>query len=262
MSLIAQVRLKDGNLLEVFRFILEGVQENLPDWVLPFARPDLPVFWGDYYTDLWNGQHPGCRDYLYAGMIDGIPCGRVWFGYSLKTGSGNFGNVLTVPEYRRRGIMKALLDFCVEDFHRSGALFCSCDAADSAAPAYAAVGFQRIFSPEKHPMAIVSEKFPDFSAIIRKAYSDTSSAFVRNGTFSDRFDCDKLLWYAPEVYGKTACHPLCPDYLRLWTWAQRNNVPLHVLETVTGFCAGFAVPGFAFLHPSFEKYRDALLKGE
>ena len=263
MSMIAQVPLKDGTILDVFRFILKGKQTNLPEWVLPFAQRDLPAFWGDYYSDLWNGKHVDCCDYLYVGSIQGTPCSRMWFGFSQKTGSGNFGNVLTLPEYRRRGIMKILLDLFISDFYESGALFCSCDAAESAAPAYTAAGFQRIFSEAQHPMAIVSRRVPNFSAVIKKAYGNTDSAIVRAGTFCDRFDCDKLLWYAPEVYGQVKRHPEFPDYLRLWAWTRQKHVPLYVLETASGFCAGYAVRHhempFIFLHPAFEKYREIFL---
>lgn len=264
MNVFRQVRLKDGTVLEVFRFILRGKPEDMPEWVLPFARYDLPDCWGSYYSDLWEGTHDGCCDYLYVGCIGGVPCARMWFGFSLKTGSGNFGNVLTLPGYRRRGIMRVLLELCVADFHESGALFCSCDAEDSAAPAYAAYGFRKLFSETLHPMAIVAKTVPDFAAVVEKAYGRTGSAFVREGTFSDRFDCDKLLWYAPEVYGKVQRHPEFPDYLTLWPWASKNRVQIPVLETVSGFAAGFAFlrsgSPFVFLHPAFEDYRAVLLE--
>lgn len=263
MNAIFRVPLRDGADLEIYRFILKGKQTDLPDWVLPFAQYNLPACWGEYYADLWKGRHENCCDYLYIGRVGGIPCGRMWFGYSLRTGAGNFGNVLTLPEYRRRGIMKILLNRCVSDFYGSGALFCSCDAAASAAPAYAAAGFRRIFSETQPPMVIVSKRITDFAAIMEMAYGRTESAVVREGTVCDRFDCDKLLGYAPEVYGRIAQHPVFPGYLNLWGWSRKNHVPIYVLEAVSGFCAGYAVScgdsPFIFLHPAFERYRDSML---
>lgn len=262
MSLLAQVPLKDGAILDISRFIIKGRQDDLPEWLLPFAKHDLPPYWGEYYTDLWNGEHENCCDHLYTGSVDGIPCSRMWFGYSLKSRSGNFGNVLTLESFRRRGIMGILLDFCVKDFYESGALFCSCDAAPAAAPAYQAAGFRRIFSETEQPMAIVSRTEKDFASILQKAYGSTEDAFIRKGSFNDRFDCDKLLWYAPEVYGKVQKHELFPDYLQLWSWAKKHSAPLCVLETSSGFCAGYAVRSsgtpFVFLHPAFERYRQDL----
>ena len=54
-------------------------------------------------------------------------------------------------------------------------------------------------------MALMGDgSVPSFGAVAAEAYRDASGATIRDGVLADRFDCDKLLRYAPEVYRKIA----------------------------------------------------------
>lgn len=264
MDTSAPILLRDGSALEIDRFRFPEDAGRVPEWLHAFAPVRLGERWQVYYQEVLAGEHPDCRDFLYVGRVNGTPCSRMWFGYSLHSGCGNFGNVRTFEEFRRRGIMRKLLEQCVADFYGTDALFLSCGAAVTAAPAYAQAGFQRIFTEDKNPMVIVNRKERDFAAILRRAYGDTAGAAIRPGTPGDRFDCDKLLAYAPEVFEKIPTDPQIPDYLTLHCHEKRENRPIQVLETRSGFCAGYAWSGEAgelvMLHPAFESYRTALLQ--
>jgi len=108
MSDIFYRELKDGSRLEIYRFVFPDETDEVPDWLYPFMIHELPSCWHVYYEQVLSKKHPNCRDFLYAGMVNDVPCSRMWFGYSQKTLSGNFGNVMTLPEFRRRGIMLSL----------------------------------------------------------------------------------------------------------------------------------------------------------
>jgi len=261
MKTLLEKTLKDGSVLTVVRHVFPDEGTDVPEWLLPLFKFELPVCWHSYYDEVFGGHGDGCRDLLYAGLVNGVPCSRMWFGYSLRSGAGNFGNVMTLPDFRRRGIMRELLNLCAGDFQQSDALFCSCDAADTAAPAYASVGFRKIFGEVQHPMAIVHEGGDDFSVIAENAYREVAGAVVRPGTRADRFDCDKLLWYDPAVYGQTR-DPEFPDYLSLWPQVLQGNAAVDVVQAQSGFCAGYSCRirrrTTTLLHPRFAAYRTAL----
>lgn len=257
--------LRDGSCLEIHKFIFPGCSD-VPDWGLPFFQMDLPECWRLYYDEVFNDPADDIVNYCYAGVIGGVPCCRMWFGFSRKTGAGNFGNVVTLPEFRRRGIMMELLNELCRDFEESGAFFCSCDAADAAAGAYEKAGFYRIFGEEYPPMALVRSGSGSFSSIIAAAYGNTGNAKIRPGVRSDRFDCDKLLMYAPQVYRKISLPQDVPSYLSLWQeYVRRGMAEVRVLEAESGFCAGFAFKledgrSGCVLHPGFKSYEAQLLK--
>ena len=256
MKTILETKLNDGAELTVVRLIIPDELGSEPDWMYDFVIHELPEQWFGYYRSLMDGKNTGCRDFIYAGIVDGVPCSRMWFGYSQKTGSGNFGNVLTLPEFRRRGLMGKILECCIEDFYQTEAKFISCDAAAAAAPAYAASGFQRIVDPNKKPMALLAKKYASFAEITAEAYADTANAVVRPGEMADRFDCDKLLPYVPEVYFN---RPTMPDYITSYFLLNQQTAERPVvLEAASGCCAGFRFQGKIMLHPAFESYRKKL----
>jgi len=89
-------------------------------------------------------------------------------------------------------------------------------------------------------MAIVRNDISDFSDIGKSAYCGTDHAVIRPAEFSDRFDCDKLLAYMPEIYGKAERDAEFPDFLSQWVPVCMRRARLNVLEAESGFCAGFA----------------------
>ena len=66
--------------------------------------------WASYIRATCEGkEYPAIKDHWFIADVDGISAGRLWFAYSPKTGRGNFGNIATEPNYRKRGILKELL---------------------------------------------------------------------------------------------------------------------------------------------------------
>jgi GNAT superfamily N-acetyltransferase len=263
MTKIETRRLRDGATLEIFGASQPLSGDVVPDWFPRAFQLEIPRCWQLYYDEVFFDRTPGVRNFLYVGRIDGVPCCRMWFGYKLETGAGNFGNVFTLPKFRRRGIMREILAVCTRDFFASGALFCSCNAAAAAAPAYEQAGFRRIFPPDKPPMALMRDCGTTFAAVAEEAYRDPSGAAIRDGNLADRFDCDKLLRYVPEVYGKLAPTGKAASYLSLWEeYVRFDRAKVKVLVARSGFCAGYLYsldgePG-GLLHPGFERYRKAL----
>ena len=260
---IEKIRLRDGATLEIFS-AAQPFSASVPEWFSGIFQIEIPKCWQLYYDEVFRDRTPGVRNFLYVGRADGTPCCRMWFAYNLATGSGNFGNVFTTQEFRRRGIMREVLSVCVRDILDSDALFCSCDSAAAAAATYEQAGFRRIFSPELPPMVLMrNSAAPSFGEVTAAAYHDTTGATIRDGTLADRFDCDKLLRYAPEVYRKIPVEGKAPSYLALWEEHVRfGRANVKVLVARSGFCAGYAcmldgeIGGL--LHPAFEAYREQL----
>lgn len=263
MTKIETRRLRDGATLEITSASQPFGGDAVPEWFPRAFQFEIPRCWQLYYDEVFSDRTPGVRNFLYVGRVDGVPCCRMWFGYKLETGAGNFGNVFTIQEFRRRGIMREILTVCIRDFFASGALFCSCDAAAAAAPAYERAGFKRIFGPDKPPMALVRNGVASFAAVAEEAYRDVSGGTIRDGNLADRFDCDKLLRYATEVYRKIDPAGKATSYLSLWEeYVRPGRAKVKVLVAKSGFCAGYAYsldgePG-GLLHPRFAHYREAL----
>ena len=260
---IEKRRLRDGATLEIFS-AAQPFSAAVPEWFSGIFQFEIPKCWQLYYDEVFQHRTPGVRNFLYVGRVDGVPCCRMWFAYNLATGVGNFGNVFTLAEFRRRGIMREVLSVCVRDILDSDALFCSCDSAAAAAATYEQAGFRRIFSPEMPPMALMRDPaVPSFGTVTAEAYRDASGATIRDGTLADRFDCDKLLRYAPEVYRKIPVEGKASSYLALWEeYVRFGRAKVKVLVARSGFCAGYAYmldgePG-GLLHPAFETYREQL----
>jgi len=261
MTRFFEKNLKDGSRLELFVLRFPGCS-GVPDWVKAlFGAPDGSGWgasepsgrrylktdgWERYYHDMFSGASADeCTDFLYAALVDGVPAGRMWFGYSNRTRCGNFGNVETFPEFRRRGIMREELQQMAADFGESNALFVSCGAADTAAPAYAEIGFKRILGPENHAMALVKPEAGSFAEILKKAYGNNRNAVIRAGKRGDRFELDKLLAYAPEIEfqrnrERNMFSQLIPDYMHAFQHVVPEHSALSVVESAAGFCAGFA----------------------
>ena len=260
---IERRRLRDGATLEIFS-AAQPFFAAVPEWFSDLFQFEIPKCWQLYYDEVFQNRTPGVRNFLYVGRANGTPCCRMWFAYNQTTGVGNFGNVLTLPEFRRRGIMREVLSVCVRDILNSEALFCSCAAAEAAAATYEQAGFRRIFSPEMPPMALMRESVaPSFGEVTEEVYRDAAGATIRDGTLADRFDCDKLLCYALEVYRKIPVEGKAPSYLALWEeYVRFGRANIKVLVARSGFCAGYAYmldgePG-GLLHPAFEAYREQL----
>ena len=273
MECLLAKTLQDGSALCVLRFVFPG-ETSYPEWLPGVFEDDAPADWSGYYRDVFSGASADeITDVVYVATVDGAPASKMWFGYSRRSRIGNFGNVVTRPEFRRRGLMSENLKLCVADFLASPALSISCDAAATAAPVYHAAGFEWLFGEKHHPMAMVKLETGSFSRLLEQAYGNADGAVVRVGRRGDRFDCDKLLAYAPCVYlggeRRTLLSPWIPDYLNAFQHVQAHRASLAVVESRAGFCAGYAwtaecAPGRNVLdfvvHASFAAYAPALFE--
>lgn len=282
MDSVIEKRLKDGSRLQLLRLVFPGAAVY-PEWVRNlFGAPEASGWgrdsglnlcgWEKYYCDMFTGASgEECTDYLYALAVDGKPASRMWFGFSNRSGIGNFGNVVTFPEFRKRGLMSLALEACTADFAASKALLLACSAAPAAAQAYEAAGFQRIIDPESSPMALMKPGTGTFAEVLERAYGNSENASVRSGKRGDRFEIDKLLGYVPAIYrGKKPANLFCnwiPDYLHAFQRVRPGSSAISVIESASGFCAGYAyaerclpevTPLMFTVHPDFLRYLPRL----
>lgn len=63
------------------------------------------AYWRIYVHNAFHGANlPEIRDYFYFAEVNGTVAARLWFAYAPGNDFGNFGNIFTLHEYRRRGI--------------------------------------------------------------------------------------------------------------------------------------------------------------
>lgn len=202
------------------------------------------AYWRLYYREALAGHSvPEVIDHLYLAESEGQFAARLWFAYSTRTGRGNFGNVFTEPEFRRRGLMNTLLQYCVEDFHASPARMLCCSSGNKyAVKSYCRQGFKLIFAGETGPLCLSKS---DFYREAAEAYSSLGSLTLRQGVLADQFECDKFLFYLPEMYGqehnrRTGPAARISDYRIAFQEMLSGNAVLKVAETGRGDIAGYA----------------------
>lgn len=202
------------------------------------------AYWRLYYREALAGHSvPGVIDHLYLAEIDGQFAARLWFAYSTRTGRGNFGNVFTEPEFRRRGLMNTLLQYCVEDFQASPArMLCCSSGSKYAVKSYCRQGFKLIFPGETGPLCLSKS---DFYREAAEAYGSLEPLTLRPGVLADQFECDKFLFYLPEMYGqefnrRTGPAARISDYRTAFQEVISGNAVLQVAETSRGDIAGYA----------------------
>ena len=140
MKIITQKKLAGGETLTVTHWCSpEPAPRKYLDYVIASFGVDHPKnnlhnhgVWRAYFHDAMSGvAYPEVIDHWFFAEINGECAGRIWFAYSPRTGHGNFGNVQTEPQFRRRGIMDALLTPCMEEFRRSPATMLCCASGNT-----------------------------------------------------------------------------------------------------------------------------------
>ena len=156
--------------------------------------------WRGYFSDAMAGRfYPEIVDHWFFAEVDGECAARMWFAYSNSTLRGNFGNVLTEPQFRQRGIMTVLLKFFASEFQKSPVeMLCCASGNPYAVKSYLKTGFELPYGGETGVLCIRKNGtfLEETAKVFRK---DSKVTLVRPGNIGDQFDFDKFLAYTPEL---------------------------------------------------------------
>ena len=254
MNILSSQNLPDGSLLEVCRVITPdpAVPEEVVRYMIASLGYDTwrnavneLAYWRLYYREALAGNSaPGVIDHLYLARVNGVYAARVWFAYSTRTGHGNFGNVFTEPEFRNRGLMKHLLQPCIEDFHASpAAMLCCTSGNPHAVPSYLKSGFVLIYGGTGGPLCL--RKQGTFQEAESAAYPGGEPCSVRAGVLADQFECDKFLAYTRPMYRHPRDHRIgiasfISDYRIAFQEVLSGSGVVNAAETPSGAVAGYA----------------------
>ncbi len=193
-----------------------------------------------------------CVDRYFTGEIRGRLVAQVWYGYGRGgAGIGNFGHTYTAPQFRRRGIMKELLCFLLEDFAKSDAtaLLCTGDAPASAY--YEKIGFEFIDDGPRtghDPMALIKKSHAvDFRELDERYFAAGSGVTVHPGTMRERHDCDRMMDFSPglgrirELWGRTFAAACVPTYIEALYMVEDGRGLLTVCETSSQRIVGYGL---------------------
>lgn len=194
-----------------------------------------------------------CVDRYFTGEIRGRLAAQVWYGYGRGgAGIGNFGHTYTVPEFRRRGIMKELLRFLLEDFANSDAIALLCTGEAPASAYYQKIGFEFVADGPRaghDPMALIKKDHAaDFRELDERYFAAGSEVIVRPGTIRERHDCDRMMDFSPSLgrikqrWGRTFAAACVPTYIEALYRAEDGRGLLTVCETASRSIVGY---GFA-----------------
>lgn len=207
--------------------------------------------WRAYFSDAMSGAYyPEVVDHWFFAEIDGECAGRMWFAYSARTRRGNFGNVMTEPQFQRRGIMTVLLKYCMEEFYRSPAkMLCCASGNPYAVASYLKVGFELIYEGKTGPLCLI--KKGSFLDQAQEAFNGNRIVKIRRGIIGDQFDCDKFLAYIPEI--KNRAYPFrggpsaaIPEFRLALQETLGGHGTVHVALNSRNECVGYAFA--AILH--------------
>jgi len=194
-----------------------------------------------------------CVDRYFIGEIGGRLVGHVWYGYGRGgAGVGNFGHTYTAPQFRRRGIMKELLRFLLEDFAKSEATALLCTGEAPASTYYERIGFEYIEDGPRtghDPMALIKKSHAsNFRELDARYFAAGHHVTVHPGTIRERHDCDRMMDFSPglnrikERWGRTFAAACVPTYIDALYMVEDGRGLLSVCETSSQSIVGY---GFA-----------------
>lgn len=254
-EIIEQKQLPSGEQLRILRLVLPA-EHAVPERIKRYFTASLGYdsyrravseinYWRLYYRQVLDNQ--GSADHIYLAEVDGQLAARVWFAWSRRSGHGNFGNVYTEPEFRRKGLMKELMKPLLRDFHDSNATDLTCSTGNRiAAKVYVEDGFQLIYGGETGPLCLLNRNCgSSFFELQEKAFNGSEVQQIRTGNLEDQYDCDKFLTYNPEMWHKhdfLPCGPasLMVDYRTAFQEVMNGSGVIAVAENGTGTIAGYA----------------------
>ena len=201
-------------------------------------------YWRIYFHHAFAGKnHPDIEDYFYFAEVNGNIAARLWFAYAPINNFGNFGNVFTAPEFRKRGILRRIMPYCIRDFAETSAKCLACSTgSEFAARTYADYGFQTIYGGKTGEMALVKPEPGSFSALDADCFDDVRPKLVRDGCLSDQFMIDKFLCYCRDFHETPPRNSLM-DYRCCMQEVSGGNGKIAVVENAAGIAVGFAWAG-------------------
>lgn len=225
--------------------------------------------WRLYYLDSLAGRYAAeIVDHIYIAEVNGTPAARLWFGYTRRSGHGNFGNVLTEPEWRQRGLLNLLLDCFIRDFMAEPVAFLCCGSDNPyAIRSYRRYGFYMLYGGESGLMCLGKRDFFEEAA---RCYPGPGAVTIRPGTIADQFECDRFLACIPAMQSVRA--PGADSGIRNYRTAFQECLSgracVMVAENETGSDAGYAfaavTPGGdrldLYLHPDYLPAGPELLR--
>lgn len=217
---------------------------------------------GKSYADAMRARVSGmlaseCADIYFVAHEDGACVSRLWYGWGThERAIGNFGNFLTLEEYRGQGIGTRLLEMWYADLQSRSdlplALFCT--SAPKAALMYEKYGMRPIaqdaaYGPSYMPLGESPARFADFC----EAYYQPSSYLIsRPASFAYRHEIDCLLKFALSVRGESLGIGETPSAEHAILYAPNRA---QLLFTERGTCVGWSVDGQAQVHPAYRNLK-------
>lgn len=207
------------------------------------SRRDLS-YWRIYFHSAFAGRnYPEVVDYFYFAEVDGQIAARLWFAFAPANGFGNFGNILTLPEFRRRGILRRLMEAFVEDFKQCPARCVACATGTPfAARTYMDYGFRLLYPGTAGAMALVKGEYGSFHKMASVLFAEPSPVRMRPGVLGDQFRIDKFLRYIQAFHDEGPKSQLM-DYRCCMQEVLGGNGSIAIFENAVGAAAGFAWAG-------------------
>ena len=217
---------------------------------------------GKSYADAMRARVTGtlvkeCTD-TYFVALDGDKCvSRLWYGWGTHADAiGNFGNFLTLEQYRGQGIGTRLLETWYADLQgRSDlplGLFCT--SAPKAARMYEGYGMRPIdsqasYGPSYMPLGDSPASFADFC---EDYYQPSNLLISRPATFAYRHEIDCLLKFALLVRGASLGIGDVPSAEHAILYAPART---QLLFTESERCVGWSVDGQVQVYPLYENLK-------
>lgn len=259
MEILDEQKLISGETLRVLHWdSSEKAPEKYINYILTSVGSSNPhrylyssAGWRTYFRDAMSGTYfPDVVDHWFFAEVDGECAGRIWFAYSKKSLRGNFGNVMTEPAFRNRGIMRELMKHCMDAIRRSPANMLCCIASKKITPVYLKYGFQLIHGGESGPLCFIKDG--TFASEAEQAFSGNRIMEIRPGEISDQFDCDKFLIYTPELWKRVLPVQAGPaahisDFRLAFQEKLADNAVVYTALNKQKACCGYA---FAVMLPS------------
>lgn len=196
-----------------------------------------------------------CTDTYFVALDGDVCVSRLWNGWGKHEDAiGNFGNFLTLEQYRGQGIGTRLLEMWYADLQARDdkplALFCT--SAPRAARMYEAYGMRPIvkgadYGPSYMPLG---DSPADFEAFCDAYYQPTSALNARPATFTWRHEIDLLLKFALLQRGLPFGFEGMPTLEQALLSAPDKTA---LLFTDGGRCVGWRYDGHAQIYPAYEK---------
>lgn len=192
-----------------------------------------------------------CHDVYFIAHDKGECVSRLWNGWGRHEGAiGNFGNFLTLEQYRGQGIGTCLLELWYADLQARDdkplALFCT--SAPKAQRMYEKYGMRPIMTGTEYgPSYMPLGNSPaDFGAFCRDYYQPTAQLICRPATFAWRHEIDLLLRFALMQKGLTFGFEGMPSLEQALLSCPEKT---ELLFTSQGKCVGWRYGGQEQVYP-------------